>query len=89
MVAFNDFGTVAYTAAADTLDLGYAVGVQQYRFTNAFLEAGGDTYNNGLKGTDQGLSPNTHIVASTNSVDPTLGDGIIRLKVIYRIVDFS
>jgi hypothetical protein len=85
VVAKNDFNSVAY-AGAGTVDVGFSGGDTRWRFNNAFLTAASDLTTNGTPQSAIIMSENTSVVVRVTTADPTLGDGIIKMSIQYKII---
>lgn len=97
-VAFKyDYATVVYDFTADLIVCpdGFIGNTDTYQavFKQSFINGAGDIYQGNELGalTYAGklMQPNTAMVLTTPGIDPTQGDGDMRLNIRYRVLDVS
>jgi len=84
-VAYNEFGTAAFSAGTDKLEIKYFGGSIIAEFDNAFLEAAADSFYRAIP-TANGAVPAASVVLYCATA-PTLGDGEITVILTYRVHD--
>lgn len=89
VAAFNDFGTLGYTAANGLAVRSTGVGLNDlFEADAAFLQAAADQYC--VFGRSSSLSnnnaPNTGIELYEKVANPTVGDGTLKIYITYRII---
>ena len=97
-VAFKyDYATVVYdfTSFLVVCPDGFVGNTDTYQavFKQAFINGAGDIYQGnelgGLTYAGKLMQPNTAMVFTTPGIDPTQGDGDMRLNIRYRVLDVS
>jgi hypothetical protein len=83
--AYNNYAAATYAAGANTLNLEIN-GVSVWTFPNSFIEATSSTASQGTKVVDAAIATNNAVKVHVGVADPTVGDGTIKVSIIYRII---